>query len=71
MIEGPASIAVVPNRARESCMKSAVPLIVVTALASITFAAQEPQQQPTFRSGAKTVAVYATVTDKDGRVRGP
>jgi Ca-activated chloride channel homolog len=68
MIEGPASIAVVPNRARESCMKSAVPLIVVTALASITFAAQEPQQQPTFRSGAKTVAVYATVTDKDGRL---
>jgi Ca-activated chloride channel homolog len=26
------------------------------------------QQQPTFRSGARTVAVYATVTDKSGRL---
>jgi Ca-activated chloride channel family protein len=26
------------------------------------------QQQPTFRSGARTVAVYATVTDRDGRL---
>ena len=25
-------------------------------------------QQPTFKSGARTVAVYATVTDKDGRL---
>src|SRR5947207_470460 len=25
-------------------------------------------QQPTFRTGAKTVAVYATVTDKSGRL---
>ena len=31
-------------------------------------AAQEPQQQPTFRSGASTVAVYATVTDSSGRL---
>ena len=26
------------------------------------------QQQPTFKSGARTVAVYATVTDEDGRL---
>jgi VWFA-related protein len=26
------------------------------------------QQQPTFKSGARTVAVYATVTDRDGRL---
>ena len=26
------------------------------------------QQQPTFKSGARTVAVYATVTDSDGRL---
>ena len=26
------------------------------------------QQQPTFRSGARTVAVYATVAQKDGRL---
>jgi Ca-activated chloride channel family protein len=25
-------------------------------------------QQPTFKSGARTVAIYATVTDKDGRI---
>ncbi|HXG69492.1 MAG TPA: hypothetical protein VNJ04_02655, partial [Gemmatimonadaceae bacterium] len=25
-------------------------------------------QQPTFKSGARSVAVYATVTDKDGRL---
>jgi len=27
-----------------------------------------PPQQPTFKSGARSVAVYATVTDKDGRL---
>jgi VWFA-related protein len=37
-------------------------LILLIALA-LTFA-----QQPTFRTGAKTVAVYATVTDKSGRM---
>jgi Ca-activated chloride channel family protein len=30
--------------------------------------APAPAQQPTFKSGARTVAVYATVTDKDGRL---
>jgi Ca-activated chloride channel family protein len=32
------------------------------------FAVSLPAQQPTFKSGAKTVAVYATVTDRDGRM---
>ena len=49
-------------------MKCAVPLAIVLAVAPFTFAASAFQQQPTFRSGAKTVAVYATVTDKDGRL---
>lgn len=40
-----------------------VGLILLAALA----AAPAPQQ-PTFRTGAKTVAVYATVTDKGGRL---
>jgi Ca-activated chloride channel homolog len=34
----------------------------------VTLATPASQQQPTFRSGARTVAVYATVTDKDGRL---
>jgi VWFA-related protein len=42
-----------------------LPALVATTLAvTVGFAAQ----QPTFRSGARTVAVYATVTDKDGRL---
>jgi Ca-activated chloride channel family protein len=42
------------------------PLIV---LAYIGVQSSAPaQQQPTFRTGAKTVAVYATVTEKDGRL---
>jgi len=50
-------------------MKSAVRIVfLASALAAVGWAAQEPQQQPTFRSGAKTVAVYATVADKDGRL---
>ena len=49
-------------------MKSVLPVLVAGALVSVTLAAQDPQQQPTFRTGAKTVAVYATVTDKDGRL---
>ncbi len=42
-------------------MRSGV-LILLAALAAA------PAQQPTFRTGAKTVAVYATVTDKGGRL---
>lgn len=38
-------------------------LIALLAVASLA-----ATQQPTFKSGARTVAVYATVTDKDGRL---
>ena len=38
-------------------------LAVVTAVTAVSLA-----QQPPFRSGARTVAIYATVTDKDGRL---
>ena len=46
---------------------------LVVALSAVILArmigmAAPVQQQPTFRSGAKTVAVYATVSDKDGRL---
>lgn len=46
---------------------------VVASMALIAHGAQQPQQgapsqQPTFRSGANTVAVYATVTDSSGRL---
>jgi Ca-activated chloride channel family protein len=45
-----------------------VPILLASALtAHLAFAAQATQQPP-FRSGARTVAVYATVTDKDGRL---
>ena len=41
----------------------------VIVLAYIAVQSSAPaQQQPTFRSGAKTVAVYATVAEKDGRL---
>ena len=40
---------------------------ILTALAALTLLTT-PTQQPTFKSGARTVAVYATVTDKDGRL---
>jgi Ca-activated chloride channel family protein len=49
-------------------MKSVLPILFAAALATVALTAQDRQQQPTFRSGAKTVAVYATVTDKDGRL---
>lgn len=38
------------------------------ALALLTVAVAAQQQQPTFKSGARTVAVYATVTDREGRL---
>jgi Ca-activated chloride channel homolog len=37
-------------------------------LCAVIAAGQDPQQQPTFRSGASTVAVYTTVTDSSGRL---
>ena len=43
-------------------------LTVASLLALVAAGTQAYQQQPTFKSGAKTVAVYATVTDKDGRL---
>lgn len=43
------------------------PFALAAALAAFTVALPA-QQQPTFKSGARTVAVYATVTDRDGRL---
>jgi Ca-activated chloride channel homolog len=43
-----------------------LPVAAVVAVVTAAVAAQ--QQQPTFKSGARTVAVYATVTQKDGRL---
>ena len=39
-------------------------VVAVAILTELAFAGQQPQ----FRSGAKTVAVYATVTDREGRL---
>jgi Ca-activated chloride channel homolog len=50
-------------------MKSIAPIFVaLVVVTQLTFDGRAAQQQPPFRSGAKTVAVYATVTDKDGRL---
>jgi len=46
--------------------RSAATLLLV-ASAAVLLAAQD-QRQPPFRSGARTVAIYATVTDKEGRL---
>jgi VWFA-related protein len=46
-----------------SVSSSLLILAVITAVAAVS-----PAQQPPFRSGARTVAIYATVTDKDGRL---
>jgi Ca-activated chloride channel family protein len=56
------SSAMMPRRIR--------PRVSVATLCAIAVcvAALAAQQQPTFKSGARTVAVYATVTDKDGRL---
>ena len=40
----------------------------VLAVASLLALPVTAQQQPPFKSGARTVAVYATVTDRDGRL---
>ena len=47
--------------------RSAAALILAIG-ATALLSARQDQRQPPFRSGAKTVAVYATVTDKDGRL---
>jgi len=43
-------------------------LLTVASLLAVAVATSHAFQQPTFKSGARTVAVYATVTDKDGRL---
>lgn len=43
-------------------------LPTVAALLAALVATSPASQQPTFKSGARTVAVYATVTDTDGRL---
>src|SRR5512141_2204216 len=42
--------------------------VVTGVLILLAGLALAPAQQPTFRTGSKTVAVYATVTGKDGRL---
>ena len=52
-------------------MKSTAPtlsLLFVVLTTSTLAVTGRAQQQPTFRTGANTVAVYATVTDKEGRL---
>jgi len=48
------------------CPMRLLPLVCV--LAAVTVAAQQQQQPPIFKSGARTVAIYATVTDSNGRL---
>jgi Ca-activated chloride channel homolog len=42
--------------------------LIVTAVGAGASTVPSRAQQPPFRSGARTVAVYATVTEKDGRL---
>ena len=50
-------------------MKSVVSLCLIASAAIVVVTASVPeQQQAPFRSGSKTVAVYGTVTDRDGRL---
>ena len=67
MIEGPATLAAIDRRIRYNIMHSG-PSILVVATAITYAAAISAQQQPPIRSGARTVAVYATVTDDDSRL---
>src|SRR5262245_28790876 len=41
---------------------------VASTLATVLATAALAAQQPTFKSGSKTVAIYATVSDKSGRL---
>ncbi|MGE3274553.1 MAG: VWA domain-containing protein [Vicinamibacterales bacterium] len=45
-----------------------VPAAVVVLAGVVTLAAGPPQQEPLFKSGTRTVPVYATVTDRSGRL---
>jgi VWFA-related protein len=49
-------------------MRILIQTICVLAALPAVLPGQEPQRQPAFRSGASTVAVYATVTDSSGRL---
>ena len=50
-------------------MKSVVSLCLIASAAIVVVTASVPEQQPApFRSGSKTVAVYGTVTDREGRM---
>src|SRR4051812_39734259 len=62
MIETPANDRGRDVAARWEPMKPSA-LFVLALIASLA-----QSQQPTFRSGARTVAVYATVAQKDGRL---
>lgn len=42
--------------------------LILSVAAAIPLAGQSGQQQPIFRSGARTVPIYATVTDAQGRL---
>src|SRR4051794_21870058 len=42
--------------------------VLLLAVSGTVLAAAQDQRQPPFRSGARTVAIYATVTHKDGRL---
>jgi Ca-activated chloride channel homolog len=50
-------------------VRASLPSIVIAGCAVVSITAAVPRsQQPTFRSGARTVAVYATVAEKNGRL---
>jgi Ca-activated chloride channel homolog len=50
-------------------MKSVVPVCLIASAAILVSNASVPARQQTpFRSGSRTVAVYGTVTDRDGRL---
>ena len=49
-------------------IQSSIPLLVMAAVALMATLVAAGQQQPTFKSGARTVAVYATVSDEQGRL---
>ena len=74
MIREPAGIAALPLSHGKSFMKLGVPFRLVVPVVFLNVAlthamwAQQTAQQPPIRSGARTVAVYATVTDKEGRL---
>jgi VWFA-related protein len=53
--------------ARHACAAAAAALLTVS-VASVVALQQAEQQPPIFKSGARTVAVYATVSDATGRL---